>query len=279
MTKKRVYLGIPSTGTRSDAQIYLLEEIKERYKDHVELVYPTHCVYRTFHDFARNAIVEDFLVSDCDVLWFLDSDVVPPKHVMDLVALHWDKWEASGACYPIWMVPPGGSETCVLFTAYKGIVDNDSTKGITMTEVPKEGQEFIDGLATGCMFLKKSVFKDLQKPYFEFKFNPETRQMKEGEDLGFCLKLSKLGIKFFTDYSMVCKHYKQVCLLDVSNYAMSRSNFNIMEYDKEIRGKVQDAIKSAYSMGKKDALNELQETLRSQSRGPQVTQSGLILPG
>lgn len=273
MKKIKCYLGIISTGTRHDAQIYLLEELKERYKDKIEFVYPKQCIHRTFHDFARNAVVEEFLESDCDVLWFLDSDVVPPKHVGDLIAVHWDKWQAAGACYPIWMVPPGGSEICVLFTAYKGVVEDDTQKGIRMTEVPRSGVEFIDGLATGCMFLKRSVFDSLEKPYFEFKFNPETRQMKEGEDLGFCLKLSKKGIKFLTDYSMVCKHYKTVCLLDINNYAVSMSNCKVLEYDKEIRDQVQHAVIAAEKAGFDRGVREA-----NVPKGQRTTKSGLILP-
>ena len=173
----KVFLGIPSTGTRSDAQVYFLEEVKERYAGIVELVYPKQCVYRTFHDFARNAMVEEFLESDCDILWFLDSDVVPPKHVLDLIAIHGKKWEAAGAPYPIWMTPPGGTENTVIFTAYKGVVENETTKGIGITEVPRSGTEFIDALATGCLFLKRSLLERMEKPYFEFKFDPKTRQM------------------------------------------------------------------------------------------------------
>src|SRR4051812_8912917 len=99
----KVYMGIPSTGDRVDSQSYALRVIEKRYADQVELVYPKDCVQRIFHDAARNAIVEEFLASDCDVLWFLDSDICPPPHVIELVTKHWDKWEAAGAPYPIWM--------------------------------------------------------------------------------------------------------------------------------------------------------------------------------
>lgn len=262
-------MGIPSTGERSDAQCYFLREVTERYKDKVELVYPKQCVFRSFHDFARNAYVEEFLESDCDVLWFLDSDICPPKHVLDLVALHWNKWEAAGACYPIFMVPPGGSEPSILFTAYKGVIEG---QGIGLTSVPKSGQEFVDGLATGCLFLKRELFAKLEKPYFEFKFNEETRQMKEGEDLGFCLKVNKLGVKFFTDYSMVCKHYKRVCLLDINNYAIDMSNAKVLEYDAEIRPKVEKFM---------NTIAEQQQQQKKEQKLPpglNRSKSGLILP-
>ncbi len=62
------------------------------------------------------------------------------------------------------------------------------------------------------------MIEKLKEPYFEFKYDPITREIVEGEDLGFCLKVGALGYKFFIDYSMVCHHFKKISLLDLSNY-------------------------------------------------------------
>lgn len=278
-TKKKIkiYMGICSTGDRIDIHVYLFRDLQERYGDRIEFVFPESCIHRSFHDFARNEVVEDFLRTDCDILWFLDSDVCPPKFILDLVVNHHEKWEAAGAPYPIWMTPPGGTGPAVMLTAYKGVIENADTRGITMADVPTEGQDWLDALATGCLFLKRSVFEKLERPFFEFKFDPISRKLTEGEDLGFALKLSKLGIKFFCDYGMVCKHYKRVCLLDVNNYAIDLSNKKVMSYDREIRGQVekvvQNAMDQAYKMGLADAAKgQKSRTFQIQS------ESGLILP-
>lgn len=267
MSKIRMYMGVPSTGNRSDSQCYVLRDLEERYGDRIDFVYPKTCVYRSFHDFARNSIVEEFLESGCDVLWFLDSDVAPPNHILDLITMHWDKWQAAGACYPIWMVPPGCKDQSILFTAYKNVVKNTdgSIQGIGLTSVPRSGLDWVDGLATGCIFLKKEVFEKLEKPYFEFKFEKESRRMSEGEDLGFCIKLAAQGIKFFTDYGMVCKHYKTVCLLDINNYATDMANAKVLEYDAYIR----------------PIVKQLEQKIiekRAAAPAPQAPKSGLILP-
>jgi hypothetical protein len=284
--KKRVkiFMGVGSTGDRWDAQCYALREIEERYKEYVELVYPAQCVYRSFHDYMRCAMVDEFLETDCDMIWFLDSDICPPKHILDLVAVHGDKWKAAGAAYPLWMAFPGSTEPSIIFTAYKGIIDNAECKGIHMAEVPRTGTEFLDALATGCLFLKREVFEKLEKPYFEFKFDAKTRRMVEGEDLGFALKLSRLGIKFFTDYGMVCKHYKRVCLLDINNYATELSNHRILAYDKEIRPQVEQAIKQAMEFAYKQGLDDGKKNVKGRNftfstDGDLQTSSGLILPG
>jgi hypothetical protein len=272
MSRIRIYMGICSTGDRIDLQTYLFRDLQERYGDRVELVFPDECIHRIFHDRARNDVVEEFLASGCDVLWFLDSDVCPPKTILDLIVNHWDKWQVAGAPYPLWMVPPGsapGSGSCVLYTAYKGVVEG--AKAITMAAVPYSGTDWVDALATGCMFIKREVFASLSKPYFEFKFDQETRRITEGEDLGFCLKLHKLGIKCFIDYGMVCKHYKRVCLLDVQNYATDMSNSKVLQYDAEIRSQVEAACRAAYEKGKQDA--QLAASVTQSAR-----KSGLILP-
>lgn len=268
--KIKVFMGIPATGTRADIHTYLFRDLQERYGDKIEMVFANTCIKRIFHDFARNEIVDEFLASDCDVLWFLDSDVCPPAYIFDLITNHYDKWQVAGAPYPIYMPVPGGQGMSILFTAYKGVLKNADQPGIYMCEVPQTGTDWVDALATGCLFIKREVFTKLKKPYFEFKFDPETRRIKEGEDLGFALKLSEAGIQFFVDYGMVCKHYKNMCLLDMNNYAIEMANHKVLQYDKQIRNDVQQALQQAYKKGFEEGMQK--------ATAPRKSASGLILP-
>ncbi len=274
MTRKtKIYLGWMSTGQREDVHIYLLRDLQDRYGDLVEFVLPDLCCHRMFHDAARCAVVDEFLATDCDILWFLDSDVVPPTHIIDLVVHHQDKWQCAGAPYPVFMPVPGTGELSLCFTVYKGVETNPDGRGIFMAETPQEGSEFVDGLATGCLFIKREVFEQISKPYFEFKFDPETRRIKEGEDLGFAMKCHDKGIKFYVDYGMVCKHFKRVCLLDMNNYAINMSNCKTIEYDKIIRSQVEEAVKASYEAGRKKGREEA-----APAPSTLKTKAGLILP-
>lgn len=226
-----IYMGIPSTGDRNDSQTYFLRRIEKRYEGRVKLVYPEVFVGRIFHDHARNAFVESFLQSSCDILWFLDSDVVPPENVLDLVVQHGEKWKLAGAPYPVWMTVPGFETQQVNFTVYK----KGETGKFHAAKIPESGTEFVDGIATGCIFIKREVIEKLSKPYFEFKYNSESRDIIEGEDLGFCHKVNNLGYQFFTDYSMLCHHYKKVSLLDVSNTIEIQKSMAVNAYDEKIR--------------------------------------------
>jgi hypothetical protein len=231
MKKTKLYLGIPSTGTRSDLQTYVLRDLEKKYADKIEFVYPERCVHRKFHDFARNEVVKEFLATECDILWFLDSDVVPPPHVLDLITEHGEHWELAGAPYPVFMTPTGFQGPQVVMCVYA----QGENGGMHTMKVPQKGVQFVDGLATGCIFIKREVFAQLQEPYFAFKYNEKNMHIEEGEDLGFCRKVSALGYKFFTDFSMACKHYKTVDLLEVNNYAIDQANQSVQTYDAQIR--------------------------------------------
>jgi hypothetical protein len=239
--KTRVFVATPTTGNIVDSQVHALREIADLYKDEIELVYPDKLVHRIFHDAARNGLTEDFLASDCDIMWFLDSDITPPKHILDLITMHGDKWQAAGAAYPVFMSVPGMAHRQLVFTAYKGTHET----GMHPSQIPFEGTEFVDGLATGCLMLKKSVFEKLKKPYFEFSYDPITRSPVKGEDIDFCMKLSALGIQFFTDYSMVCRHQKNLCLLEMNNYCIDYANRAVIAYDKVVRENLKRTVEKS----------------------------------
>lgn len=263
--KTKVYVGIPSTGTVADIIPHALRQYEREYGDKIEFIYPASCVHRKFHDFARNEIVEDFLKTEADILWFLDSDIVPPPHLFDLITKHGEHWELAGAPYPVFMTPSGYKSPQVVMCVYTA----DET-GLHASKVPFEGQRFVDGLATGCLFIKREVFKQLAKPYFEFKFDAVNRSMTEGEDLGFCKKVNELGYKFFTDFSMVCGHYKDnINLIDVNAYAIQYAKHAIESYDAQIREQIKAAVNVAYEKGLKEGQKP-QKTI--------IAPNGMILP-
>lgn len=226
----KVFMGLPSMGERLDVQTYALREMEARYRGRIEFVYPKECVHRMFHDFARNAMTKEFLASDCNILWFLDADVVPPVDILDVVTDHSAHWELAGAPYPVWMTPEEGQGKQIVLCVY---LRNET--GMHAAAVPGSGTAFVDGLATGCLFIKREVFSSLSEPYFEFKYDEKSRNIAEGEDLGFCRKVSDQGYKFFVDFSKVCSHHKKVNLIEVNNYAVQFAKKAVDNYDAQIR--------------------------------------------
>ena len=68
--------------------------------------------------------------------------------------------------------------------------------------------------------------------------------MTEGEDFYFARRCMEKGLKFFTDYSMVCRHQKSLDLLDLNNYAVEYANRAVAAYDRAIRAQLESAISS-----------------------------------
>lgn len=272
----KVYLGLPSNGSVSDFQNYVLRDLVKRYKDEVELVFPEDLCQRIFHDAAREGVVQDFLATDCDILWFLDSDIAPPKHVLDLVTMHGDKWQCAGAPYPVFMAQPGESNRQLVFTVYRSI-GADAVTGVPRLapcEVPNDGAEFIDGIATGCLMIKREVFEKLERPYFEFKYDPVTRMPIEGEDIGFCLKMHRLGIKFFTDFSMICKHFKNnIDLLEMNNYAISYAQ-KCVDYQSKLIAEQVSKVEEKYHKLKEEN-KKLVKFITDMKADYETVQSGL----
>ncbi len=206
--------------------------MEKKYSDRIEFVFPEVYIGRIFHDFNRNAHVDQFLKTDCDVMFFLDSDIVPPDNLFDLVTEHVDKWELACAPYPVWQKQANHEGPQITYTVY---TDNGEPGSMYPAAIPEKGIDWVAGAATGCLFIKRTVFDSMKRPWFEFKYDEETREIKEGEDLGFCIKMSKLGKKFFIDYSMLCHHFKQISLLDVQNLIEYQKNLAIDACDTEIR--------------------------------------------
>lgn len=291
--KWKVFMGLPSNGSVSDFQGYMFRDLAERYKDEIEMVFPEQLCQRIFHDAAREGVVQDFLATDCDILLFLDSDVCPPKHLFDLVTMHGDKWQCAGAPYPVFMAQPGENARQIVFTVYKSIGPDPVTgkPRVAPTDCPNEGTGFIDGIATGCLFIKREVFDKLERPYFEFKYDPITRMPIEGEDIGFILKMHKLGIQFFTDFSMACKHFKNnIDLLEMNNYAISYAQKcvdmqarAIGEQVKKVEDKYwklkeenQKLVKFITEM--KQDYEAVQSGLTKAARQTRMSPNGIILP-
>lgn len=239
MDKIKIYMGIPSLGDRIDGQCYAMRDIEKEYGDRVEFVYPSECVHRVFHDSMRNVIVKDFLATSCDILWFIDSDVIPHQNALDMVTKRLSEWEVAGFPCPVWMSPTGEQEPQVIFNVYAA-----KGEGYVPASTPTKGVFMVDGMGTGCMLIKRSVFEKIKTPYFSFTYNEETRERLWGEDLYFCKKLNAVAIQVYTDFQLVCKHFKRICLLDVNNYALNAVKNAFNSWDRSLRDKLaSDALK------------------------------------
>jgi hypothetical protein len=95
-------------------------------------------------------------------MWFIDADIIPPDSILDLVVDHGDKWKVAGGVYPVWMPPPGQSDKQIVFTVYSKY----NGRITTSVDVPMSGVDYVDGLATGCLFIRSEIFSELKEALF-----------------------------------------------------------------------------------------------------------------
>lgn len=150
---------------------------------------------------ARNEIIEQFLASDAEKLWFLDRDVVPmvpPDVTMrylesdyPIVTGVYDIYEGIYAYPQVYFLKEGS----------EGPKDKYHT---VLTTDWSSQEEFIraDNAGAGCLLLSRELLESIDPPWFEFGPN------EEGEDIMFCEKAG--GVIVHTE--MICRHYKEVDL-------------------------------------------------------------------
>jgi len=146
------------------------------------------------HDHCRNAIVMQFLETECEWLLMVDSDVVPPGNVVEMIDNDVDVCSAhvstarNGEVIPV------------------GMTRNE--KGYHHDFKHSEpGLHKVDAVGTGCILIKREVFAKLDKPYFRFKYN-EDGILINGEDFDF----SERAGNIYFDARYKCKHYTTIAI-------------------------------------------------------------------
>ena len=158
-------------------------------------------------DDARNAVVRDFLESDCTELVFLDADVDwEPKHLVQLCGRDLD---LVGGVYP-----------------YRR--EGGETMPVRMKDDAKvhDGLLEVEGLPTGFMKIKRHVLEQIaaQSPKYWDKIyltalvfdrpDPDEHGTRWGGDIAFCNKWQAMGGKLFADAELRLGHTAQIVVRD-----------------------------------------------------------------
>ena len=155
----------------------------------------------------RNQIRTDFLKTDCEILWYMDSCIWPPDDILNV--LLYNKDIIALPC-PLWSDSDQGS-----WVSYNcGYEDGDLTRYPSAKE--QVGLQEIDRIGTGCMFITREVMEKIKAPFL-IDYD-ENGHMTMGLDFRFCDLARKMGYKVWTHWGYQCDHRKEVWLLDVMKY-------------------------------------------------------------
>ncbi|MCX6802385.1 MAG: hypothetical protein NT067_04720 [Candidatus Diapherotrites archaeon] len=147
-------------------------------------------------DVARNVLAEEFLKSDCDYLLFLDSDIVFPPNIIDLLIRH-EKDFVSAIYFTRKKIKP----------MHRFLKDGEY---VSPNEV-KPGQLVeADAVGLGCSLIRREVVEKVSAqnkglPLFKMEFRNRTEIL--GEDVFFCRLVQKAGFKIFVDTGTLVGHY------------------------------------------------------------------------
>ncbi len=182
MQESKLFIGIPNTGTlRTELVTWLMRQKATIFMPQLKP-----------HDHCRNAIVMQFLATDCDWLLMVDSDVVPPDNVVDMIYNDVDVCSAHVSTFNNGEVIPVG-------------MTKDDNGYHHNFEHSRPELHQVDAVGTGCILIKRKVFDTLDRPYFRFKYD-ENGLLINGEDFDFC---ERVGEVYF-DAQHVCRHFTTV---------------------------------------------------------------------
>ena len=169
---------------------------------------------------ARNEIVQGFLDSDCDYLFFVDADMGIPKNAIERlmsVAHADDRPIVAGLCFA--QRDTGFSEDDysttfdIIPTVQVWNVEDDD-EGLSfsiVTDYPRDTVCEIDATGGACVLIHRGVLEKMRADCGDHWFTPIANKRTGGpfgEDTSFFLRCRQLGIPVHMDTSVKTSHDK-----------------------------------------------------------------------
>lgn len=141
---------------------------------------------------ARNYIHNTYLnKSSAPYLMMLDSDIIFPPHLVDLLIAHnkpvvggWYKDKKASDHHPV---------------VYDFVEDKDGMPVFRHRVKPGTGLEQVDATGAGCWLMSRPVAEILGE-------SPYGHNVAGGEDFRLCRRLMELDIPLYVDWSINCAH-------------------------------------------------------------------------
>lgn len=157
-------------------------------------------------DKARNICVREFLKTDCEYMFWIDSDMNCPLDTLDRL-LASDKDMISAICLWWKYIPETGQYTLIPMAVEGGVV------------ITGKGCTKVDRSNVNCTLIKRKVLDKLGPGKFYYDFtNQERTELNSSEDYTFCDAVKAAGYQIFVNFDITASHFKTVDLLDIFKY-------------------------------------------------------------
>ena len=197
---EKVYIAFPvaMSGKIDIRVIQLLIQAQDRY----EVIIGCEIGHQIAHN--RNRLVKKFLETDCEWIFFIDTDTIPPLNIMDMTE---HKLDICSGYYYQW------TQRQLMPLIFKEVEGGYIADVGRPTDIPNVVE--VDATGAGCLLVNRRVFEKIEKPYFLTPYNDEGEALST-EDIYFFKKVKKAGYKIFLDKSMVARHVKTVDLTEIA---------------------------------------------------------------
>lgn len=164
-------------------------------------------------DIYRNFVVEKFLTTEHEWLWFVDSDIEIANDTLYklLDAADPATHPVVTGIYP--MILNEGQVPSIFTRGYDEKVDK-----VTMMPyltLPDSPTIEVDGCGAGCLLIHRSILTTMrtifppEKPWFDMGIFD---QVPYGEDFTFCMRVAQMGYKPLAVTTAHCSHNKTMKL-------------------------------------------------------------------
>jgi hypothetical protein len=167
---------------------------------------------------ARNKAVAQFLESDTEWLWWIDTDMgFEPNTVQRLLAAAHptERPIVGGLCFAMKETQRdgyGGYRTEPRPTIFDWVENADGQSGFTgRADYPINELTRCGATGSACLLIHRSVFEKIGSNWYDQMHNPSTNQVM-GEDMSFCARAAIAGFPIYVHTGIRTTHHKEVWL-------------------------------------------------------------------
>lgn len=168
---------------------------------------------------ARNEVVTQFLATEAEWLWWVDSDMGFRDDALDRLLAVADPDRSpmvGGLCFAVKQIESdgmGGIRGEVVPALYQWHDNTDGTGGfVAWRDYPRDAVAEVAGTGSAFVLIHRSVFEKVAEQHgaghwYDRMVNPLTGQLL-GEDLAFCARVRMVGLPIFVHTGVETTHRK-----------------------------------------------------------------------
>lgn len=184
---------------------------------------------RTLIHSARNWLSRDFLSTDCEWAFWMDSDMVLEPRTIPVMLKHARELNAQFLT-GIYYQRMGEHRPVLGVNAATSSETGESMKlSDPYSHVPVAVSEHatipfkVDMCGFGCVLLHRDVYTKMVYPYFRFLFQENKPDSYVSEDCYFCTKARELGFDIWAIPELKCGHLGQPPIITAKDFKIDHS--------------------------------------------------------